>query len=412
MSKRKKIIIAVVVAVLLCSYICFAIWNVSRSQVDTGIPKNAIPVETESSHIETIVCKVSVKGKVELVDVETIFPQTSATVMMVYVEEGDEVTDGQLLLDYDSKALDNLIDQLAEAKLSLKSATLNLAAAQAASSGADKRRLDKAGAAYDNAKLLYDAGAIPKQDLDDAYEAKISAEEQIENNLSQINILQVAIEQSGLRIRQIQREIDGYAPSEFAPANGTVIAAYVKKGDSVTPGYQLFDIADVSVNNLTIKAVVPENDARNLALDQDVEIRCIPIGQAVYRGKVSKISPTASIRQIGNSQETALMLEIWCGGAPLKAGYTVDATIITKTVENTVVVPLMSTLREPDGTNYVYIMQDDYSVEKRIVELGEYAGIYVEVSNIKEGERTILNPSAQIKEGIFVKPVSLRAPEN
>jgi multidrug efflux pump subunit AcrA (membrane-fusion protein) len=105
-------------------------------------------------------------------------------------------------------------------------------------------------------------------------------------------------------------------------------------------------------------------------------------------------------------------VEISCSDAPLKAGYTVDATIITKIVENTVVVPLMSTVREADGKNYVYIMRDDYSVEKRLVELGEYAGIYVEVSNMAEGEKTILNAPAQIKEGVFVKPVVFYAPES
>ena len=402
---RKKIIIAVVIVVLIGAYICFAVWNISRSQVDTGIPKNAVPVEIEGVHIETIVCKVSVKGVVELIDSEAVFPKTSATVKTVYVKEGDEVKAGQLLVDYDSKAVDDLHNQLAEAKLSLKAATLNLAAAQTSSSGADNRRLENASIGFDNAQTLYDAGVISKQELDAAYDAKVSAQEQINNTRGQISILQVTIEQNQFRIGQIQKEIDSFSPSESAPVDGTVIASYVRKGDLVTPGRQLFGIADVSVNNLTIKAVVPENDARNLAVDQDVEIRCNAIGQTVYNGKITKISPVASIKQIGNSQETALTLEIYCGEAPLKAGYTIDATIITKIIENAVVVPLMSTVREPDGKNYVYIMQDDYSVEKRMVELGEYAGIYVEASNIAEGEQTILTPSAQIKEDVFVKPV-------
>jgi hypothetical protein len=65
----------------------------------------------------------------------------------------------------------------------------------------------------------------------------------------------------------------------------------------------------------------------------------------------------------------------------------------------------MSTVIEADGSNFIYIMRKDYSVEKRIVELGEYNGIFVEASNVADGERVILSPSAQIKEGVFAKPV-------
>ena len=391
--------------VLLSAYIGFAIWNVSHTQIETGIPKNAIPVEIESSHIETIVCKVSIKGTVELINVETVFPKSSATIDTVYVKEGDEVLAGQVLVDYDSKTLEDLQDLLTEAKLSLRQATLSLTAAETASAGPDKRRLENADISYDNAKTLYEAGVISQQELAAASEAKISAEEQVENNLRQISILQVTIEQNNLKISQIQKEIDHYSPSEYAPISGTIFASYVKKGDIVTAGRQLFDIADVSQDNLTIVTIVPENDARNLALEQDVEIRCNAIGPAVFTGKVCKISPFATKQQIGNSSETALTLEIRSVDAPLKAGYTIEATIITKIIEDAVVVPLMSTVRETDGANYVYIMNDDYSVEKRLVELGEYAGVYVETSNIKLGEKIILNPSSQISAEVFVKPV-------
>ena len=412
MTKQKKIIIAAVIVILLGAYIGFAIFNVSRSQVDSGIPKDALPVEIESAHVETIVGKIGVKGKVELIEVETVFPQTSAAVKEVYVKEGDQVIQGQLLLEYDGKALEKLEDQLAEAQLALKSAKLNLAAAQTASLEADNRRLENARSSYDNAQTLFTAGAISQQELDTAHDAVISAEELIadkkKSNLSQISILQVSIEQSEMRISLLQKEIESFSPTETSPISGTVIASYIKKGDVAAQGRPLFDLADISLSNLTIIANVPENDARNLALAQEVEIRCNAIGQTVFMGKISKISPTASVKQIGNSQETALTLEISCHDAPLKAGYTVDATIITKTIENAVVVPLMSTIRETDGNNYVYIMRDDYSVEKRLIELGEYAGIYVEAGNIAEGERTVLNPPAQIKDGAFVKPVVIR----
>ncbi|MCL2165377.1 MAG: efflux RND transporter periplasmic adaptor subunit [Oscillospiraceae bacterium] len=410
--KNKKIIIAVVIAVVLVSFIGFAIWNVIRAQNSSGIPKNAIPVDTELSHLETIVSKVSVKGAVELVDIETVFPQTSATVKKVYVKNGDEVTVGQSLLDYDDKTLDALKDQLADAELALKSAKLNLSAAQVSTRESDRLRLENARANYDNLKALFDAGAVSKQELDAAYETMIRAEDQMTNASSQRSVLQVTVEQTESKISQIQKEIDRYVESEVSPVDGTVIAVYVKEGDVSLQGRQLFDIADVSADNLTIKANVPENEARNLALGQDVEIRCNAIGQAVFHGNVSKISPVAEKKLIGNAQETALAVEFSFEEAPLKSGYSIDATIITRIIENAVVVPLVSVTNESDGNNYVYIMRSDYSVEKRLIDLGEYSGIFVEAGNVTEGEKVILNPSAQIKDGVFVKPIVFQNAES
>jgi multidrug efflux pump subunit AcrA (membrane-fusion protein) len=317
---------------------------------------------------------------------------------------------GQGLADYDKKALERLNDQLSEATLALQSARLSLQAARLATSDADKLRIENAQNEYDNAKILYEAGAIAKKEVDTAFEAlqraEIQIEEQNKNMQNQISLLQVSVAQSELRISQLNKEIASFSPTEIAMQGGTLIATFVKKGDVVPTGMRLFEIADVSLNNLVIKVNVPENEARNLGIGQEVEIRVNAIGQEVFAGHVSKISPLASIKQVGNSMETVLTLEIICEDAPLKAGYTVDATIITKTVADTVVVPLMSTLRENDGHNYIFIMRDDFSVEKRQIELGEYSGIYVQATNVAEDEITILNPSAQLQEeDIFVNPV-------
>jgi multidrug efflux pump subunit AcrA (membrane-fusion protein) len=137
------------------------------------------------------------------------------------------------------------------------------------------------------------------------------------------------------------------------------------------------------------------------------------VGAKIYHGTVSNISAVAEKKQVGNSTETVLTVEIKCGDdAPFKVGYNVDVTITTRTIEDTVVVPLMSTIDETDGENYVYIMRDDYSVEKRKIDLGEYSGIYVEAGGVAEGEKIILNPSAQIEEGVFVKPLAYQTIES
>ncbi|MDR1440543.1 MAG: efflux RND transporter periplasmic adaptor subunit [Clostridiales bacterium] len=224
--------------------------------------------------------------------------------------------------------------------------------------------------------------------------------------LNQIEALGVGVEQAEARVAQIQAQIDAYELHEEAPSDGAVLAVYAKEGDVGAQGRQLFDIADVSAGNLAVKVNVPESDARGLAVGQDAEIRGDAIGQTPYPGKVSRISPTAGKMQVGAAMETAVAVELSCEGAPLKAGYTVDATIITKTTEGAVLVPLMATMSGDGGEYFVFVARDDYSVEKRPVQLGEYSGIHVEARGVADGENVVISPSDRIAEGAFVRPVA------
>ena len=83
-----------------------------------------------------------------------------------------------------------------------------------------------------------------------------------------------------------------------------------------------------------------------------------------------------------------------------------DAIIVTSVLEDAVVVPLMSTLSESNGDNYVFIMNSDSMAEKRVVDLLAYSGLYVAVTNVSPGEKVIQSPPQQVTEGTLVRPVA------
>ncbi|MDR0571105.1 MAG: efflux RND transporter periplasmic adaptor subunit [Clostridiales Family XIII bacterium] len=408
--KRKKAAI-VAGAVLLCVLLAgAAAWNLARHP-GGGAPRNALPVEIEAAHVETLVCKATVKGAVELSDVATIFPRGTSRVKAVHVEAGDAVRAGQRLLDYDSDALDELKNGLEDARLALRSAESSLAAARRPASDAEKIRLGAARAEYARMKVLYDeGGAVSKKDVDAAYDAMMQAESQVASKqdaaTDQKDSAQVAVEQARANVARLEDEIAKCDQYETAPRDGTVISVSVKSGDVSSPGRPLLEIADVSAANLIIKANVPENDARDLAIGQTAEIRCDAISNDTFFGTVSKISPIAEKKQVGDAIETALTVEIACDEPGLKSGYSVDAAITTRVIEDAVVIPLMAAMSGADGKNYVFVMRDDYSVEKREAKLGEYSGIYVEAANVAAGERIVLSPPSTLAEGSFVRPAS------
>jgi HlyD family secretion protein len=225
-------------------------------------------------------------------------------------------------------------------------------------------------------------------------------------SVTQQEIQAISIEQAELRVAQIQKNIDEFVGEERAPVSGTVLALNVREGEYGTTGRALMEIADISNKNLVVVVLVPENDAKNIDLGQEAEIKGAALGTDRFAGHISKIYPLAERKQVGNSVETVLTVEITPEeGARLRAGYSIDAVIITKTSVDALAAPLMSIRSDTDGTEFVYVIGSDYTAQRRVVSLGEYSGIYVEVDGVGEDEQIIVNPSGQIQEGVAVRPL-------
>ena len=314
-----------------------------------------------------------------------------------------------------------------------------------------ERSLTKAETQYDKIKILYQSGVSTKSELDSAYDAIVKLQDQIKTAKSQrdglyrnlaaaedsldlsrkqynalinraedakvqiqsgiqqvqTDVQAVQIQQAQRNIDKIQKQINEYTLEERAPVSGTVLTLGYGAGETASAAKALCAIADISRDNLKITVYIPENDAAHIALGQPVEIKGGALGDTVYQGKVAKIFPLAEKKQIGSSTETAITVEVGFADAAegIKAGYTVETVIIMGIRENAVVIPLMSTLLESDGTNYVYVVRDDSTVEKRTVKLLAYSDLNVEAEGIAVGERVVNNPDTAIREGSYVRQI-------
>jgi multidrug resistance efflux pump len=140
---------------------------------------------------------------VELRDKTIVFPSTQARILTVHVNVGDEVKEGDLLITYDDEIIETMQDQLAQARLALRSAELGLAATRIGATDTEilaaNNQIEQARAGIaniesqldqmdlqitqaeeniataknnlSNAQFLYENGVIPRKDLDDATEA-------------------------------------------------------------------------------------------------------------------------------------------------------------------------------------------------------------------------------------------------
>ena len=132
--KGKKIIIVLLVVAVAAGFVGFNVLNARQVEEAGGIPRNAPPVHWAYPSVQTIISSVSARGNVELRDRTIVFPETTAQILAVHVNVGDTVNPGDTLITYDDGILETLQDQLAEARLALRTAELGLEATRIAPS--------------------------------------------------------------------------------------------------------------------------------------------------------------------------------------------------------------------------------------------------------------------------------------
>lgn len=312
-----------------------------------------------------------------------------------------------------------------------------------------ERNLQTAKENYDKSKVFFEKGITTKNELDNVYDTMTKIEEQLKTAASQrdtlyksletaqsslqlskkqyeailnrtsdkkvvtqSNLQKVQIDQANRNIERIQKQINDFKKQETADASGTVLYVGYNEGETAVVSKQMCVIADLSNKNMVITVFIPENDAGDIVKGQKVDIKGGALGDKVYIGTISKIYPLAEKKQIGNSMETVITVEISIDdpNAVIKPGYTVETEIITKVSENAVVVPLMATQLDKDDSYYVYIVNADNKAEKRAVKLLTYSNLNVEVEGVEYGERVIENPSPAIKDGSYVRQIDENNP--
>ena len=217
---------------------------------------NLQPVISHAANPAGPANNISSRGTVESVQRRNVYTVLGAMVERVYVEPGDIVSEGQVLGVLDTEDLDI---QKSNAEAALRIAEINLAAAEHN---------------FEIRRVLYDAGAIPRDELrqlEFALQSAIAYQQQARAMLESIHI---ALERSVIT----------------APINGTVTAVIAKQGE--TGMGRLFVIEDT--DNLKITTRFREYDLARISAGMEVFITSDATGNAVYTGIISRINPAAT----------------------------------------------------------------------------------------------------------------------
>jgi len=380
--------------------------------VDKTIPAEKLAKVESGSIAKSVVAT----GKVEPLSKVEVKSKSSGIIKYLYVNAGDSIREGQLLVELDKELLEAQLKEsraflnAAEGKLQElesngKTLRANLRKAQLE---AENKDYDFMVAEYKRYKNLFDQGLVSKSDFDSA-EQKMRAAEVTHKTLgAEVDVKHAEIEQNDRGFTKLRAEVvQAQAQLERAeenlryasirsPINGVVLSREVEVGDAVSSILQLGSNATLimtlgDTKELYVKGKVDETDIGMVKIDQPVRVTVDAYKKRTFDGKVFRIAPMGVEKD--NVTRFEVRVSILNDLDLLKVGMSANAEVVLEEHHNVLIIPESSLIYNEKRETSVEVPDPGTKTGRRLVSVktGLSNGARTELlSGLKLGEQVVL----------------------
>ncbi len=384
----------------------------SLFSVDKTIPAEKLAKVESGSIAKSVVAT----GKIEPLSKVEIKSKSSGIIKYLYVNAGDPVREGQLLVELDKELLEAQLKEaraflnaaegkLQEAVSNSKTLKANLRKAQLE---AENKDYDFMAAEYQRYKGLYGQGLVSKSDIDSAEQKMKAAEVAHKSLAAAVSVKEAEIEQNDRSFAKLRAEIvQAQAQLERAeenlryasirsPISGVVLSREVEVGDAVSSILQLGSNATLimtlgDTRELYVKGKVDETDIGMVKIDQPVRVSVDAYKKRTFDGKVFRIAPMGVEKD--NVTRFEVRVSILNDLELLKVGMSANAEIVLEEHQNVLVIPESSLIYNEKRETSVEVPDPRTKTGRRLVSVKTALsnGARTElVSGLKVGDQVVL----------------------
>lgn len=306
---------------------------------------------------------LSVSGKIEAVKSANISTRMMGYVNKIYVEVGDKIKKGQLLLSINN------------ADISAKLAQVNAG-------------ITEATAAFINAEKDYNR-------FTNLFQEKSASQKELDDITANYNMAKARLEGA----KQMKNEV--IAQLSYAnirsPFSGVVTNKFTNAGDMANPGMSLMEVEAPGKHQ--VLAMVPESEILDIKVNIVVDVLIKSLNK-IIKGKVTEVSTSA--KNTGGQYMVKVILED--SDTTILSGMytTVQFPIEQKATTTAVMIPLES-LVEKGQLKGVYTASQSNTALLRWLRLGRISGDQIEVlSGLNANEKYIISSEGKLYNGVKI----------
>ena len=316
---------------------------------------SAIQYETQTLITATIEDKIVATGKVLPEDEVNVVPQIAGIIQELYVEEGDEISTGDLI---------------AKIKVVPNEQTLNSAEGRVKSA---QIVMNNSKIEYKRNKVLYEKEIISEQDFNSATLRYNQDMQNLSNAKSDLQIIKLG-SSGGSTITNTNVR---------ATVSGTILEIPVEEGDQViqantfNAGTIIATIADL--NKMIFEGQVDEGEVGKLKVDMPLVVTLGAIEGKEYEAKLRLIAPKGT--EVAGAIQFKIEGEVYLDDEyVVRAGYSANASIVANKKED--ILAISEALLQYDSKTkkpYVEIETSSQKFERKNVKLGISDGVNAEL---------------------------------
>lgn len=348
MNKRTIIIIAVA-AVLIGLTVMKLLSNKEKAAAKIYIhdTEAAILVEDATPVMHQFESEFSFLGTFDPIRQNLIGSDASGKIVRLEIEEGDKISQGQLIAKVDDEML----------QLQLQNVDVN----------------------------------IEGQKNDDSRYTTLAKDNAVPG--IQVEKTKLGLKAAEIQRKQIQKQLK--STNITAPFSGTITKKMVDLGSVIGPGSPLVEITDISSLKLTVS--VPERDILKFRLGQSVPVKADIYGARTFDGKVTNISVQAD-----KSHNFKVQITVKNPKQEIMAGMYGSVTLPNSNSINAMAVPrkaLIGSSKKPQ----VYVIRNGKAILTSF-NAGTSDGEYIEVvSGLTKTDRIVVKGQVNLQNNTNVK---------
>ncbi|MDT8417654.1 MAG: efflux RND transporter periplasmic adaptor subunit, partial [Lutibacter sp.] len=322
----------------------------------------AVKVSTPSAAGSTF---LSASGKVEAVQNANLSTRMMGYVTETYVNVGDKVSKGQLLLKINSTDISAQSAQV----------TASITEAKAAFKNAEKD--------YNRFKTLYEQNSVSQKEMDDITANYEMAKARLEGATQMKNQVNAQLSYSNIT----------------APFSGVVTGKFINKGDMANPGMPLIGLE--TPGKFQVIAMVPETEITKIKDGTTVNV-VVKSTNELLKGTVTEVSTSA--KNTGGQYLVTVVLDKT--DAKLLSGmFTSVQFPVEKSTETTRILVPESALVKQGQLTGIYAIGNENVAILRWLRTGKTFGDNVEVlSGLAADEQFIVSAEGKLFNGAKVIP--------
>ncbi|HAT28521.1 MAG TPA: hypothetical protein DCS89_16000 [Gammaproteobacteria bacterium] len=374
----KKLILIVLIAgtVIALPFINRAVFGINAKEVNVStlsrrIISPSILASGFLAHEEEVMLSSEVIGKVA----------------RLFVEEGDVVHRGQLVLQVDDI---NFIAGLEQSEAAVRINSIDIERQEV--------RIANLSRQFERSKSLH--------------EQKMIGDDEFENIKNQLDLTHIDLKSSRERLAQSEAQLDQVndqlsKTKIVSPIDGVITSLDIKVGETAIasstniPGSSLMTIANPA--SIYAEVLVDEADVATVEVGQRVEIVAIAYPDQPMQGIVRYIANTAKIAPGRQGLSFTVKIDITdVGEVVLHPGMSSRAEIFTRQDQEVVAVPIQAIIFEEDRSElrseYFIFVNDNGFARKTKVEVGLSDDEYQElISEIDGNIEVIVGPDQELR---------------